>query len=432
MGSSRLAPQIRSAFAYLLIFFIYVYTIALTSSMAAMELGMMGVSLFFILYALADKFSPKKTLEWHTIGAEFPILGFIIVAVIGLLINDPGENLIYPLGSLRTFLFLFLLVYSLQVVKNLNRIMLVLIFCATVVAGYAIWQHYSGIDLWRQNHRALMPLPGADQSLYRSVGLFSHPLTYGHSYMMLLCLPFAGLILSKDSNWWQRALLLVSFLIMIISVVFTYGRGVWIAVAIALPAMAFFVSRKLLITAVILMAVVGGIAFKYNTMIHDRVMTLFAENYESNEDRKKLWQANMEMFHEHPWLGIGYRQNENQTAKYYEKLGIKDGMAGNSHSNYVEILATTGILGFGFYMLFILSFVLMAARLFSSIPHTHYWHRVFALSALGAQVAFHVGGLTQCNFQDAEVHNQYLFWLAVVAYMSQRYYAHIVPDDHSL
>ena len=74
----------------------------------------------------------------------------------------------------------------------------------------------------------------------------------------------------------------------------------------------------------------------------------------------------------------------------------------------------------------------MTARLYSTIPSTHYWHRVFALSALGAQLAFHIGGLTQWNFGDAEVQHQFIFWLAIVAYMTQQYYVHIVPDDHSL
>lgn len=423
---------LRSGLAKLTVVFLYLYVVALTCSMAAMEITSWTVVLLLILYVVAGRLGHKPGIEFHTIGAEFPLLIFIFVVILGLRLNAPESDFVFALGSLRNLVLLFTFTYALQLNKNLNRLFMIMIVCATIVSAYAIWQHFTGIDLWRQTHRALVPVPWGDQSSFQSVGFFSHHLTYGHSYMMILCLPTAALLLGRRMKWWQTLLCLISFSLLLTSLIFTYGRGVWIAIGVALPIMAFFASRKLFVAAVLLLAVAGGVLYKINPTIRERAASVFAENYTSNEERKKLWQANMEMFHDHPWIGVGYRQNEPLSEIYFKKLEIQDGMSGHAHSNYVELLATTGFIGFSCYMIFILAFVLITARLFASIPTTHFWHRVFALAALGAQIAFHVGGLTQWNFGDAEVQHQFLFWLAIVAYMSQRYYAHIVPDDHSI
>lgn len=196
--------------------------------------------------------------------------------------------------------------------------------------------------------------------------------------------------------------------------------------------MAFFASRKFFLTAAFFITLSAGLLYNLNSSVRESTQAAFSENSNKNEDRKNLWHINLEMFRDHPWVGVGYNQNEPLAQSYYDKLEIKNAPVSNAHSNYVQLLATTGFLGFTFYTLIIIVFLLMTARLFSIIPTTHYWHRVFALGALGAQVAFHVGGLTHWNFGETEVQLQLIFWLSVVGYMSQRYFLHIVSDDRSL
>jgi O-antigen ligase len=140
----------------------------------------------------------------------------------------------------------------------------------------------------------------------------------------------------------------------------------------------------------------------------------------------------MEMFREHPWIGVGYKQNEVLCPTYFDKEAVKGTACSDAHSNYVEILSTMGLLGFIAYMSIVLAYLLMTVRLFTIIPRTHYWHKVLALGALGAQVSFQVAGLTQWNFGNLETQHFYFFLLAVVGYMGQRYFLHIVSDDRSI
>ncbi|MCC6276306.1 MAG: O-antigen ligase family protein [Oligoflexia bacterium] len=435
MSKDQVFSSVKSACLKSVVGLFFIYALALTSSMAAMEISSWTIALLFTLYYLTDRFSKKRSVEVFTLGAEVPIFLLIIFVAIGLG-QSPAvtDNATYfaALGSLRNLILLFFLAYGLQLLRNLNGLLFTLVAGATLVAGYGIWQHFTGIDLWRGDNRALVPINWGDKNLYSTVGFFSHHLTFGHSYMMILCLPWAAMILQKRRPWYWHLGIGLSFAVILTSIICTYGRGVWIALAVALPIMALFASRRLFIFSLLLLSIVSGILMKVSPEFKERALSVFAQNYHSNEERKKLWQANVQMFQDSPWLGVGYRQNEALSQEYYKKMGIAEGMSGHAHSNYLEMLSTTGILGFGAYMLFILAFVLLTIRLYGSIPRTHYWHRVFALAALGAQIALHVGGLTQWNFGDSEVQHQYILWLAIVGYMSHRYYCHIVSDDHAL
>ena len=183
--------------------------------------------------------------------------------------------------------------------------------------------------------------------------------------------------------------------------------------------MAFFANKKFFIFALLFLGIVGSGLFQMSHSFKEHANDIFFESGPGNEERKNLWHINIEMFHDHPWIGVGFNQNQNLSQTYFDKLQIKDSKPSDAHSTYLQLLATTGLAGFLFYMLLILVFILMTARLFAMIPATHYWHRVFALSALGSQVAFHLGSLTFWNLGDIAVELHFFFWLAVVGYMSQ-------------
>jgi hypothetical protein len=70
---------------------------------------------------------------------------------------------------------------------------------------------------------------------------------------------------------------------------------------------------------------------------------------------------------------------------------------------------------------FIAFFLLKTVRLFKALPAFASTWKVLTLGAFGAQIVFHVGGLTQFNFGDSKVQHQFLFWIACVAYMSYQF-----------
>jgi O-antigen ligase len=432
-ASQSLRPfnHIRSFFGKVIPITLVLYAVALLTSMSGMEIFGWATALFTILYILAS-FADRKMPDIFILGCELPLFGLLTVALLGLYMNAPDADMLFAMGRLRWILLLYFLSYAFAAYSNLNRILNVLMILGTLVACYAIFQHFTGIDFIRGDNRAVTLAPFRDADVYQGTAFMSHHLTYGYAMAQIICFPVAALLLSRRRSTLFKVGLSFSILVIGLSILWTYGRGVWIATGASFFVIAAYVSKRHLVTILVLVGIIGGVLYTANPGFQERFASIWASNYTSNEDRRDLWKANIAMFQEHPWIGVGYGQNEEVLGEYYKKLGIQNTFGGHAHNNYLQMLSTTGLLGFLCYMFFILSFLLMSHRLWTEIPRTHYWHRVIILGALGAQIAMHTGGVTQWNFGDAEVNHLFIFVLAMVAYVSEHYSRGIVPDDHAL
>ncbi|HEX4925893.1 MAG TPA: O-antigen ligase family protein [Bdellovibrionales bacterium] len=422
---------LKTALDKLIPFFLFLYAVSLLTSMSGMEIFGWGTCLLTVLYILGSLLVARRPRVF-TLGCELPLLGLLIVAGLGLYLNAPDADHLAAMGKLRWVVMLYLLAYALALQNNLNRILNTLMIVGTIVACYAIFQHFTGIDLIRGDNRSVTIAPFAGATVYQNTGFLSHHLTYGYSFGMLICFPLAALLLGRRRPIMFRLLCTLSVLLIGLSLLWTYGRGVWMATALAFFVLAAYVSKRHLVAFLVIIGIIGGVLYTGDSGFQERFASMWASNYTSNTDRQDLWRANLAMFQDYPWLGVGYGQNEEILHKYYDKLDIANTFGGHAHNNYLQMLSTTGLLGMICYMLFILSFLLTTHRLWMEVPKTHYWHRVLVLGALGAQVTMHAGGVTQWNFGDAEVNHLFIFILAMIGYLSERYSRGIVPDDYAL
>jgi len=425
-------PTIHTLVSWPIPHLVLLYALALMTSMSGMEIFGWSIVAAVLIFGFFNQILHFHPFKPFTLGVEIPLLGLIFITWLGLYLNAPQADMLFEMGRLRWIVLLYFLTYGISLFPVLNRVMTVLIWGSTIVAIYAIYQHFTGIDIIRWNHRAVTPAPFTGATVFQNTGFLSHHLTYGYSFSMLICFPFAALLLSQKRSTRARLFYLLAITLIGLSLVWTYGRGVWIATAAAFLIMTAYVSKKHLFSLLLIGSILFGILYTANPGIRERLNSIWSENNFSNNDRRAVWKANYEMFKDYPWLGVGYGQNEPRLREYYNKLEMNEDFGGHAHNNYLQMLSTTGLLGFVFYMLFILSFLMATSRLWSEIPSTHYWHRVIVLGALGAQISLHTGGMTQWNFGDAENTHVFIFILAMVAYLSDRYARGIVPDDYAL
>jgi hypothetical protein len=393
--------------------------------MAAMEILSWTTVLFTTIYLILDHFDSEQEVPLVSVKYGYAILAFIGLCSLGVFINAPQDHWVRDMGALRDFLLFFFFFYSLKIYGDVKKLFLIMVFCSAVVSIYGIWQHFSGIDLWRHNHRALVQIPWGTVPRYATVGFFNHHLTYAYSFGMLICISWALLLSFKDFSLWKKTLLTLAFFSVLFSIVCTYGRGAWIALAIAIPTMVFLSQRKRWLNTLILMAVIIGGLYKIDPTIRERINSLTIESYQSNLERRKLWQINFQMFKEHPLIGVGYLENENLSMSYYQKMNIPDGMAGHAHNNYFEFLSTAGALGFLAYLVVIFIPLYLSFKTLFLIKNEKsreaLWDRCFVLASIGAQLVFHIGGFTQCTVCDSKVLHQFVFWLAVALYFRNKY-----------
>lgn len=80
----------------------------------------------------------------------------------------------------------------------------------------------------------------------------------------------------------------------------------------------------------------------------------------------------------------------------------------------------------------IATMMLMTYRLWKVVPRKETWHRTLILGAWGAQIALHVGGLTDCNFKNWQVNHQTMMVWSVICYLTWYYQKGLAARAQSL
>ncbi len=283
---------------------------------------------------------------------------------------------------------------------EVKRLIGIAIAAAAVVAVYGIVQHFTGIDV----ARTMLGKPSDLHASwlgegYRTKGLHPSGITYAHN--LLFPLTFAtGYALAGGVSARSRVLLLLAWVAMVLALVFSLTRGVWLAFAVVLllkgllrggrPALAAGAGLAVLIT--FLVGVDPGV----------RTRARSAFDLPANVGRTQIWRANLDMARERPLLGWGYGNYKSIRQAFYARYPDADTTA-HAHNNFLQTQVDGGLVSLAAFV-----------ALFAVIVG-HGWHghralgaatepaRSLALALLLAVVGFLVGGLTQYNFGDAEV-----------------------------
>jgi O-antigen ligase len=113
-------------------------------------------------------------------------------------------------------------------------------------------------------------------------------------------------------------------------------------------------ARAALVAALLLTIVVGMVWLGGDTLA-DRVASVGEEVAEEEADvtrsgRKDIWAATWEMFAEHPFAGVGFGGFWTAVSRYHKGSG--GSVPQQAHNDYLEILASGGIVGAALVVLF--------------------------------------------------------------------------------
>lgn len=395
------------------------YFISTWTSMAGMEI------FGWLTFALAISYVArgKTSVTFRRIGEVLPwkaCLALLIWTAIGLWMNQTDKTeFVQHFGSQRWMFLLFSSSIAIAIHPPTPKGYRVFLGITSIIAVYAIFQSITGIDLLRPGeHRAVQPTGIPGSSLWRSAGLFGSPLGYGYIAGQYVCLALATTLILAHRRLYSGVFWasLAAYVVISMSLISTFTRGVWIAMVISHLAIAFLAARRLAIGFFATTAAVAAVAFTFVEPLRWRLQTVIDPNYYSNSERVFLWLINWEMFKDYPILGIGYQENENRAREYATRLGHPDAFTGHAHNNYLQMLSGTGAVGLVLY-LFIIGFMLvLTLKVWRAIPENQWWPRALVLGSLGAQLTLHIGGFTECNFKaGATSHNLMMTWAVIAA-----------------
>ena len=195
----------------------------------------------------------------------------------------------------------------------------------------------------------------------RVFSLTGSPNVFG-SLLLMAAPPAASMMYYFRSGWKKFAALCVTGAICL-SILFTFSRGSWVGLVVAIVLFSLFLDKRLIGMMGIAMA--GVLAFVPS--ITSRLTYLFTPEYKVASEvggRALRWATGKILLHENsPWLGFGLGRFGGAVAMNNQVLDKTDEFSYFYMDNYyLKTLVEMGYLGIIFYIVALIAFVIMALR----------------------------------------------------------------------
>ncbi len=285
-----------------------------------------------------------------------PIILFLISGLISYL-HSP-----FPLASLneliRRIIYCFLAIIIIDCFKDkksLERLTTALIFATYIVCIYAVIQFIDTRYFPRPPEKGLDPFVWRWAFGERIFSTFGNPNFFGDFLIVMNPIVLALFFRKKSIH------LLLLWILILFSTIFSYSKGAWIGFGVGIVAFAFlfinFVlqtnkkNKFILITVMslfILSVVAGGTLFQLKKRI------------DSSSFRVFTWLSCWEMINTHPIIGTGigtfyltYPSYRRPQIFFIE--GMHNTESDHPENEYLEVFYDEGLIGFGIFLLLLIT-----------------------------------------------------------------------------
>ena len=388
---------------------VYIYTLSLFISKSGISIGLGFLILAFLLY-LWDKRKISLTVE------EKYILAILILLPIFSLLSV-GESYSFQRALEKSYRYigLFFIPLFLQKDKIVERVLS--LFSLSIVISFINGIFFYKKLKWNFNERL--------------ISFSSNPLDEAHILAMgSMLLLVAMVYYIKEKKWLYTLFYSLTFILSLIALLLTQGRGAWIGFAAALFIVLFFLfkSKKNFVIAMLTISLLGygtiNSKFLENNRYIKRIVSITNADATSPKIRIFLWESSIDMFMNNLPFGVG-RDNAGKFAlEYMEKNKKYDEMkgkwaklelkniagSGNLHSMYFTSLAEEGILFFPFIGMFLFILYRQVRYCMSRERDFNFY---LVVGTIGMLVAFLVGGLTENVWREIWKSNVLVFCLGL-------------------
>ena len=388
---------------------VYIYTLSLFISKSGISIGLGFLILAFLLY-LWDKRRISLTVE-----EKYILVILILLPIFSLLSVGGSYSFQRALEKSYRYLPIFFIPLFIKGEK-VTKISLSL-FSLSIVISFINGIFFYKKLKWNFNARL--------------VSFSSHPLDEAHILAMGSLLLLAVVVYATAyRKIRERVIYSLSFILAIIALVMTQGRGAWLGFLAGLFIILFLLikNKKLFIVGVVLVGVLGIGLVTSKGLENNRYIKRFESinNLEdvSNKIRLFMWESSVDMFKNNLPFGVG-RDNASKFAlEYMEKNKKYDEMkhkwakahlkeiasSGNLHSMYFTSLAEEGILFFPFIGMFLF---ILYRQIRYCIGRERDMNYYIVVGTIGMLVAFLVGGLTENVWREIWKSNMLVFILGL-------------------
>ena len=327
----------------------------------------------------------------------WPMVAYLGLQLFSVLLSP---DLVEGLRAFRAewiILLYFLVINVVDDDHQIRRLVGILVLSTVLVSLYAIWQHWSGWDLYRQR-----PLR-ATGSFFEATGLFGHHLTFGGYLMMVLVLSVSLSIFGTRGR--TRLFYALSSGVLFLTLLFSYARSAWIGFLAGALGMAILWGRRTLFVVLLgiaVMMVVAALSLPSMRLQVGELVDLI-QGPMTQHHRLQMWSAAWQLILDHPFFGAGAGQASQLLPAYGCDLGYA-----HLHNDLINVAANSGLLGLAAFLWIWATFLRHTARCHRRLRSSP-WNAAIAAAGFGIVIAVLVAGQFQCYYTDAE--DGMLLWL---------------------
>ncbi len=401
------------------------------SFFSAISISATQIALSIILLSWIVLMFMEKRIIFAQTPLNYPFLIYFCIVIIAALLGADFSHSAKAIHKFWIALIFFAMLTFIADMRMVKRLIYILLITTSIVSIYGVLQHiFPGLDIARPEGRKVVQWTA--EGGVASAGFFDHHMTYGGFLLLIFSLSFS-LSLSrvqqivKNKQFFFLHTTLPTILIFA-GLISSMTRNAWMGSVFAVIFIVILkVKRK-----IIAFSVIGSIflfltaycllptAYSLQSPFLNRFKSIL--NISTNIERFYIWKSSIDMIIEHP-LGVGMDNYSKAINDYRGKYSHKfsAGSDAHAHNTILTQAAEHGILGLFAFLLIWIVFFKEGVKLYLSLlrtPHSAFRNSI-VIGGLGAVAGFHVAGMFENNFGDAEVATMMWFIMGLVFLMKK-------------
>lgn len=361
--------------------FLVLQIVAVFFSIAVSSIAFALAGLFFVLKIISNRESIKDLKT----SLDLFFLAFVAVEILSAIFSEYKAEAFYHSRRVLLIVVFYMAIFVLKDVKKIYNAIIGLGIVSALVSVIELVVYYLRLDIiW--------------------LGVFQISMTAGELKMITLLLLFP-LYLDREINFKKRAMILLVMAPTYLTFLLTFVRSAWFGFVVGLFVIVLLRYRYFFPGWVFLVVVF----YFFFPLKYEYAHLTDVTRSETTVARYMMWKTGLKMFSHRPLLGYGdidlykiyikFRPNPDPNEKH-----------GHLHNNFIMWLVLFGVVGFvvlsGLFIRMLFDLFIFYKKL-ASIPLL----RDFALAGIGSFFAFHVSGMFEWSFGDAEIMT--IFWFVI-------------------
>lgn len=289
---------------------------------------------------------------------ETTLLLYMAVGLLLMMLNRPFPGIAWAgyRAQVEYILWFFILLRLIDDEQDAKTLLFGFAAVVLVLALHGIYQYIAAVpipDSWVTKTEA-----GVRTRVFSLTG---SPNIFGS--LLLMAAPTAAAGIYYFKNGWMKFLSLCATGVICLSILFTFSRGSWVGLIVAIVLFSLFMDKRLIGLMGIAMAGVVALV----PSITSRLTYLMTPEYKVASEvggRALRWETGRALLHENsPWLGFGLGRFGGAVAMNNQVLDKTDEFEYFYMDNYyLKTLVEMGYLGIIFYIVALIAFAVMALR----------------------------------------------------------------------